>query len=119
LKFKGEKDGRKYWFYTGYGERDTAINNWRERVDNLLKLAQEHKPFRHHATPHNLRHWFAISSLNNGADIKSVSRWLGHSSTKITEAHYSHANRATHVASERAYDEVIERQAAEARRLSA
>lgn len=112
LKFKGEKAGRKFWFYTGNGERDTAINNWRERVDNLLKLAQEppHKPFRHHATPHTLRHTFAIAALNNGADIKMVSRWLGHSSTKITEAHYAHANRATHRASDDAYDEMMTRQ---------
>src|ERR1700735_26546 len=29
LKFKGEKNGRKFWFYTGNGERDTAVNNWR------------------------------------------------------------------------------------------
>jgi integrase/recombinase XerD len=112
LKFKGEKAGRKFWFYTGNGERDTAINKWRERVDNLLKLAQEtpHKPFRHHATPHTLRHTFAIAALNNGADIKMVSRWLGHSSTKITEAHYVHANRATHRASDDAYDEMMTRQ---------
>lgn len=91
-------------FYTGNGERDTAITNWRDRVDRLLKLAQRppYKPFLHHATPHTLRHTFAISALNNGADIKMVSRWLGHSNTKITEAHYSHAIRATHAASEQA-----------------
>jgi integrase/recombinase XerD len=112
LKFKGEKDRRRFWFYTGNGECDTAINNWRERIDNLLKLAQRppYKPFLHHATPHTLRHTFAISALNNGADIKMVSRWLGHSNTKITEAHYSHAIRATHVASEQAYDQMMAKQ---------
>jgi len=112
LQVKGEKDGRRFWFYTGNGERDTAVNNWRERVDNLLKLAQQppYKPFRHHATPHTLRHTFAIAALNNGADIKMVSRWLGHSNTKITEAHYSHANQATHIASDQAYDAMIARQ---------
>jgi integrase len=112
LKFKGEKNGHKFWFYTGNGERDTAITNWRERVDKLLKLAQRppYKPFLHHATPQTLRHTFAISALNNGADIKMVSRWLGHSNTKITEAHYSHAIRATHIASEQAYDQMMARQ---------
>jgi integrase len=104
LKFKGEKNGHKFWFYTGNGERDTAIR--------LLKLAQRppYKPFLNHATPHTLRHTFAISALNNGADIKMVSRWLGHSNTKITEAHYSHAIRATHIASEQAYDQMMARQ---------
>jgi integrase/recombinase XerD len=112
LTFKGERDGRKFWFYTGNGERDTAVNNWRERVDKLLKLAQAppYKPFMHHATPHTLRHTFAISALNNGADVKMVSRWLGHANTRITELHYSHAIRATHVASEQAYDQMIAKQ---------
>jgi integrase len=109
LNFKGDQGGKRYWFYTGDGKQSTAITNWRERVDNLLKLAQEppQKPFAHHATPHTLRHTFAISALNAGADIKMVSRWLGHSSTKITEAHYSHAIRATHIPSEAAYDAMI------------
>jgi integrase len=118
LSFKGEKDGKKFWFYSGNGERDTAINNWRERVTNLLTLAQEpplYKPFAHHASPHSLRHTFAISMLNQGIDIHQVSRWLGHSSIRVTEAHYAHANRQTHIASEIAYDLGIQRQQSAAR----
>ena len=45
--------------------------------------------------------------LNSGVDVKMVSRWLGHASIRVTEAHYGHANRATHVASEQAYDEAL------------
>jgi integrase/recombinase XerD len=118
LSFKGEKHGRKYWFYTGLGKTRTSIKNWRERVDKLLKFAQVEKPFLHHATPHTLRHTFAISALNNETDIKTVSRWLGHANTKITEASYAHANRATLRSSEEAYDRAMAR-AEEARRLSA
>lgn len=107
LNFKGERDGKKFWFYTGAGERDTAVNNWRERMSNLFKLAQVDKPFAHPASSHTWRHTFAISMLNSGVPIKMVSRWLGHSSTRVTEAHYGHANAATHVASEQAYDAAL------------
>jgi integrase len=107
LNFKGERDGRKFWFYTGNGERDTAVNNWRERISTLFKLAQVDRPFAHPASSHTWRHTFAISMLNAGVDVKMVSRWLGHASIRVTEAHYGHANRATHVASERAYDAAL------------
>src|ERR1700722_823751 len=109
LNFKGERDGKKFWFYSGSGGLDTAVNNWRERMDNLFKLAQRERPFEHHASSHTWRHTFAISMLNQAADIKMVSRWLGHTSIRVTEAHYAHANRATHLASEQAYDEALER----------
>jgi integrase len=46
--------------------------------------------------------------LNAGVDVKMVSRWLGHASIRVTESHYGHANRATHVASERAYDAALD-----------
>jgi len=45
-----------------------------------------------------------------------VSRWLGHATVAITEKHYGHANRATHIASEAAYDESMRRQAETATR---
>jgi integrase len=109
LNFKGERDGKKFWFYTGNGERDTAVNNWRNRMARLFKLAQQDKPFAHAASTHTWRHTFAISMLNSGVDVKMVSRWLGHASIRVTEAHYGHANVATHVASERAYDAALER----------
>lgn len=109
------KDGQKYWFYTGVGRIDTAVKTWRKRITNLLKVAQTTEdgrtvPFEHHATPHTFRHTFAISHLNVGTDVKMVSRWLGHATVAITEQHYGHANTATHIASESAYDESMRRQ---------
>jgi integrase len=39
---------------------------------------------------HSLRHTFARIALENGKPIYWLSRHLGHSSTKVTEAHYGH-----------------------------
>ncbi|MGA8598379.1 MAG: tyrosine-type recombinase/integrase [Bryobacteraceae bacterium] len=110
LEFKGSGDGKKFWFWSGIGQPDTAITNWRERVSRLLVLAQGERKFTHPATPHSFRHTFAISHLNAGVDIKVVSRWLGHRSIVTTEKHYSHAIRGTHVAAEEAYDASLLRQ---------
>jgi site-specific recombinase XerD len=35
------------------------------------------------------RHTFAISHLNQGTDIRLVSKWLGHSKVAVTMEHYS------------------------------
>ncbi len=40
--------------------------------------------------PHDLRHKWATVPLSNGAPIDEVSRWMGHSSIKITVDRYSH-----------------------------
>ncbi|MCO7128236.1 site-specific integrase [Sporolactobacillus shoreicorticis] len=44
----------------------------------------------HHITPHGLRHTHAIMLLESGADIKSVSVRLGHSSVEFTADVYVH-----------------------------
>ena len=40
--------------------------------------------------PHDLRHKWATVTLSNGVPIHEVSRWMGHSSIKITVDHYGH-----------------------------
>lgn len=116
LSFKGEKDGKRYWFWTGNGEKDTAINNWRARITELFEAAQAERLFSHSASPHTWRHTFAIDMLNRGVDIKTVSRWLGHKRVETTEKYYGHANRATNIASEIAYHEALADEAPEVQR---
>ncbi|MEU9116399.1 tyrosine-type recombinase/integrase [Streptomyces sp. NPDC048483] len=40
--------------------------------------------------PHDLRHKWATVTLSNGVPIHEVSRWMGHSSIKITVDRYGH-----------------------------
>lgn len=41
-------------------------------------------------TPHDLRHKWATVTLTNGVSLHEVSRWLGHSSIKVTADRYGH-----------------------------
>jgi integrase len=107
LPFRGAKGHVRYWFWRCDGERDTCENNWYRRISKIVKAVDESHPFLNPVSPHSFRHTFAISHLNAGTDIKFVSRWLGHASTAVTEAHYAHAIRSTLLASEAAYDESV------------
>ena len=111
LPVKGEMEGRRYWFWTCDGEQKSAINNLYMRIMKIVRRVEKEKgPFTHAVTPHTFRHTFSISHLNAGADIKIVSRWLGHKSVAVTEKHYAHAVHGTLLASEEAYDASLRRQ---------
>ena len=106
LPFKGVREGRRYWFWSAECEVDTAKDNWYTKI---MRHVQRFT-FLHPVTPHTFRHTFAISHLNAGVDIKQVSRWLSHASTVVTEKHYSHAIRATLLASDQAFETSLSRQ---------
>jgi integrase len=93
--------GEKYFFWTGNGGLDTAVNNWRARLDALFKLAESQtggwKPFTNKPHPHRFRHTFAAEYLNAGVPIETVSLLLGHASVRVTEKHYAKFNRARQV----------------------
>jgi integrase/recombinase XerD len=74
---------KQYWFWSGAGELETAITNWRARLQRLFELAKI--PDGH---AHRFRDTFAVELLLAGVPIERVSVLLGHQSVRITEKHY-------------------------------
>jgi integrase len=102
--------GTKFWFWTGESDVEGNAKAWSDDITRVLHRAQEKpfKPFKYHSTPHTFRHFFAITMLNSGkARIEDVSRWLGHSSVRITEKHYGNANADLYKRSHAVYHEAL------------
>jgi integrase len=73
----------KYYFWTGEGNVDTAVGNYRR---TLRRLCEEvNVPDGH---PHRFRDTFAVRLLREGVPLERVSKLLGHRSIRITEQHY-------------------------------
>lgn len=58
------------------------ISHWFKRICKKLKI----QDFRFH----DLRHTFASHLMMAGVNIHAISRWLGHSTTVMTEKNYAH-----------------------------
>jgi integrase len=74
----------KYLFWTGRSKVKCATLSWQRSLRALFKKATVENAF-----PHRYRDSFAVSLLLNGVPIEDVAILLGHSSTKVTEAHYA------------------------------
>ncbi len=74
----------RYWFWSGVGTLETAVTNWRARLQRLFELAGI--PDGH---AHRFRDTFAVELLLASVPIERVSVLLGHQSIRITERHYS------------------------------
>jgi len=74
----------KYFFWTGQGKLKSAVGDWQRSLKKLFTLAKVRR-----GHPHRFRHTFAVELLLAGVPIERVSVLLGHSSTRITEKHYS------------------------------
>ena len=72
-----------YFFWTGNSFKAACDSVWRSfaRLGSRAGVSNCH--------PHRLRDTFAVNLLLAGADIRLVSKLLGHSSIRTTERHYA------------------------------
>lgn len=62
------------------------VNSYQKTFCNILRMLKiTHKGF------HSLRHTYATRALESGADMKTLSEMLGHSSPTVTLARYAHS----------------------------
>ena len=74
----------KYFFWTGQSKLKSSVGDWQRSLKKLFSLAEVSG-----GHPHRFRHTFAVELLLASVPIERVSVLLGHSSTRITEKHYS------------------------------
>lgn len=74
----------KYFFWTGEGKPKSAMSSWDRTIRRVAKIAEVSD-----AHVHRFRDTFAVSLLESGVPLETVSILLGHSSIKVTEKHYA------------------------------
>lgn len=75
--------GTDWYFWTGNGKPVTAVAHWQKALQTVFELAKV--PGAH---SHRFRDSFAVSLLEKGVSIETVSMLLGHSDIRITLRHY-------------------------------
>lgn len=80
---------QSYLFLNKSGKKISRIQIWKD-IKKISKKAQISK----NIYPHLFRHTFATHLLNGGADLKSISEMLGHSSLSTTQI-YTHLDNKT------------------------
>ena len=78
------RKSERYWFWTGFGSKETLAGNWRRTFRRLCELAGVQG-----GHPHRFRDTQAVELLLQGVPMERVATLLGHSSMKITERHYA------------------------------
>ncbi|MCL2659671.1 MAG: site-specific integrase [Acidobacteriaceae bacterium] len=87
----GHKPNPGYFFWSGNGDRESAVKDWQRSLRRVFKIANITKAdgTKKRCFPQMFRDTFAIELLLSGVPIDQVSVLLGHSSVKITEKHYA------------------------------
>jgi integrase/recombinase XerD len=78
------RKNKQYFFWSGTSKVQAAASVWRKRLADVFfdaKIEDGHT--------HRLRDTFAVSLLEKGVSLETVSILLGHQSIKITQKHYS------------------------------
>ncbi|MCX7648063.1 MAG: tyrosine-type recombinase/integrase [Elusimicrobiales bacterium] len=78
------KEADSYLFLNKSGKKLSRVQIWKD----IKKLAKD-AGIKKNVYPHLFRHTFATHLLNGGADLKSISEMLGHSSLTTTQI-YTH-----------------------------
>ena len=73
-----------YLFLNQHGNMLTRQHIW-----NIVKEKCKQNNITKHVSPHTLRHSFATHMLSNGADLRTLQIFLGHSNISTTEI-YTH-----------------------------
>jgi integrase/recombinase XerD len=73
----------KYFFWSGHSKVQAAASVWRKRIADVFKDAKIED-----GHTHRFRDTFAVSLLEKGVSLESVSILLGHQSVKIIQKHY-------------------------------
>jgi len=79
-----ENSNRQYFFISGEATMKSAAGLY----DKLYRKVFERAGIKNGGS-HRLRHLFAVSLLQNGVDMRTVSKALGHSSNAVTEKFYA------------------------------
>ena len=87
----GPKPNPRYFFWSGNGEKKSAVADWQRSFRKLFDMADLKKPdgTKKRCFPHMLRDTFAIELLLKDVPIDQVALLLGHQSVKTTEKHYA------------------------------
>ena len=79
-----KKEANDYLFLNNHGKKMT-----RQGFFKILKKLIQEKGIKKEISPHTLRHSFATHMINNGADLKTIQEFLGHSDISTTQI-YTH-----------------------------